>query len=1026
MNKKKVKIFYKNIIYLTLLIIMSGSNLLSDLKMATPFIHNYSQKEHGLHPQNWAAVQDNRGVMYFGNSGGLLEFDGKNWKKIKVKQNLIISALGKDSKGVIYYGSVGEFGYLASNSDGELQCVSLTNKLNSYEKDFNIIKKVLATSTGIYFFTQKKIFCYHDNKISIIKEPLLAMFGFSVFDKIYAIFKNKGIAIIKGDKYQILPNSKEIIKNSGRIIMLPYLNNKILIATNNKGFFIYDLKTTNKKQRNGSITGSYIKFKTALDAFIKTNQLYSGEKIHNNHFAFGTIHGGMAIIDYKGKLISIMNKQRGLQNDIVLNLYEDSFKNLWLCLNEGISYVEINSPIRTFNKYNNINYILATIEHKGITYAGQMNGISYLPPYKLQINNDRHNFIPLDNIRENCFNFFVIGENLYGTDIEKIIQLDGQNTTSVFDFDSSRAIYSTGFSNILPNYVFFGMVNGLSAVKFSYPDNSSKPIFLEEFLFKELKHSNIRKITPDKKGGLWLSSESHGIIHLSFPSNKLHEYKLVFFDTSNGLPSMVLNRVHNLFNKTYVATSKGIYRLNFNQGEKISKKNVKFAPDLKYQKLFPDPIGDIIVKLNKQNYLISYANNFKILTQNKDQTLSLDTTSITRIRSLLENAYYSKGKYLLLSGSAGIFVYDLEKKRTNIHYNTLIRRISVNDSYIFNGTYYNNKYKTNNLFSVSSLTQSDNIKKILPYSDNSILFEFSAAFYTLPKATMFQSKLHGFDKKWTRYSNKKFKEYTNLPEGKYTFQVRAKNLYEQTGNIAEYKFSILPPWHRTILATLIKILLIILILFLFIWFNSKRLIYAKKKLEKIIEERTLEIKSQRNQLKKANDRLEEIANIDSLTEIPNRRSFDNNISIEWKRCYREKTPISFIMIDVDRFKQYNDIYGHQKGDLCLKKLGAVLSHTLNRPGDLAARYGGEEFAVILSNTSKEGSLLVAEEIRERVASLKIEHKGNNSKDGKIVTISLGVKTMIPDNNENYSKLIKSADAALYSAKESGRNKVIYA
>ncbi len=171
----------------------------------------------------------------------------------------------------------------------------------------------------------------------------------------------------------------------------------------------------------------------------------------------------------------------------------------------------------------------------------------------------------------------------------------------------------------------------------------------------------------------------------------------------------------------------------------------------------------------------------------------------------------------------------------------------------------------------------------------------------------------------------------------------------------------------------------------------------------------------------AYQRLQHISFLDGLTEIANRRRFDEFIDLEWRRSLRNSTPLSLIMIDIDFFKAYNDTYGHQSGDECLKRVANTLSASLNRPGDLAARYGGEEFAVVLAGTHRAGAAAVAEALRARVESLNIPHAGSRVSDR--VTISLGVATMIPVRESSRVALIAAADRALYDAKHKGRNRV---
>lgn len=173
------------------------------------------------------------------------------------------------------------------------------------------------------------------------------------------------------------------------------------------------------------------------------------------------------------------------------------------------------------------------------------------------------------------------------------------------------------------------------------------------------------------------------------------------------------------------------------------------------------------------------------------------------------------------------------------------------------------------------------------------------------------------------------------------------------------------------------------------------------------------------ELKKANEKLQLLSVIDGLTQIPNRRKFDESLALEWKRHQREKNVLSLILCDIDFFKFYNDTYGHQAGDDCLKKVAKTIHASTQRAGDLAARYGGEEFAVILPNTGLEGARVIAERIRTSVQNLKIEHK--SSKVHEHITLSLGISTGIPGGDNSAKNLVALADQALYRAKAGGRN-----
>jgi diguanylate cyclase (GGDEF)-like protein len=182
------------------------------------------------------------------------------------------------------------------------------------------------------------------------------------------------------------------------------------------------------------------------------------------------------------------------------------------------------------------------------------------------------------------------------------------------------------------------------------------------------------------------------------------------------------------------------------------------------------------------------------------------------------------------------------------------------------------------------------------------------------------------------------------------------------------------------------------------------------------------------QLQAENEKLKFLVNIDQLTKVYNRRYFDDRFESEWRRMARSQRPLTLILADVDNFKLFNDSYGHQAGDECLRQVAQAINSVIKRPGDLVARYGGEEFAVILPETDAIGGILIAEEIRETIKSLKIRIKFLMKKPPEIniarVTISLGIACVIPEIDLTLREFFDGADQALYQAKQLGRDRTI--
>src|SRR5262249_22608605 len=194
----------------------------------------------------------------------------------------------------------------------------------------------------------------------------------------------------------------------------------------------------------------------------------------------------------------------------------------------------------------------------------------------------------------------------------------------------------------------------------------------------------------------------------------------------------------------------------------------------------------------------------------------------------------------------------------------------------------------------------------------------------------------------------------------------------------------------------------------------ERLATRERRLQALVSART-------RALEPADEMLSRFSYLGAGTGKANRRNLADSLELEWRRVRREGLPLSLVMIDIDHFKAYNDTYGHQKGDECLREVAQALRNGLHRPGDLVARYGGEEFALILPGTEAKGALAVAEALRSAVEGMAVPHAGSSS--ASVVTVSVGVGSAMPGDLSTSETLLREADKALYEAKRSGRNRV---
>jgi diguanylate cyclase (GGDEF)-like protein len=307
---------------------------------------------------------------------------------------------------------------------------------------------------------------------------------------------------------------------------------------------------------------------------------------------------------------------------------------------------------------------------------------------------------------------------------------------------------------------------------------------------------------------------------------------------------------------------------------------------------------------------------------------------------------------------------------------------------------------------------------VVPPGNGELEIHYTGLSFLEPGKVRFKYRLVGFDRDWVDAGTRRVAFYTNIPPRPYRFEVIAANndgVWNEQG--ASLTFELRPNFYQARLFHVCIALGVVALPFFGYQWRIRQLALRERLLARLVKERTRE-------LEQANQMLARFSYLDAVTEIANRRNFDDGLELEWRRLLREGGPLSLVMIDIDHFKAFNDSYGHQKGDECLKAVAQTLRHALHRPGDLCARYGGEEFGVILPGTDAEGSGGVAEGLRAAVETLAIPHAGSSVEP--VVTISVGVATAHPQQGGTASALLEAADQALYQSKHAGRNRTTVA
>ncbi|PLX19497.1 MAG: hypothetical protein C0599_10870, partial [Salinivirgaceae bacterium] len=419
-----------------------------------PILKNYTTKDYNAYSQNWAAIQDHNGIMYFANNNGVLQYDGVGWETTPINQIAIIKSFAIDSSGTLYVGADHEFGILEKNKKGKLVYTSLSNSLNSKDNEFKTIIRVYKSKDTVFYCGYKKLFLKTKDSIWSIKTSKGGFLSHRINNQFYMGDYFDGLMKFQNNKYDLLPNGDQFI-NMDLMSIIPINNKQLLIGSAKNGIFFYDLNTKN-------VIKPYSKQHKRLQELIKNGYLYNTIK-NDQKLTFITLFNGAIKTNKELKLEELYNSSLGIGDEIILSGFQSEelkySSPLWLTLNNGISKVENNSPFRVFNnKLNLENEVYDIIEHNKIIYLATSNGISY-------IINDTTQIAPIVKAIENtsdiqCWNFIKCNKNIFssGFDILKI-------TPHFQKFIPENQVIYLSNSKINTDIIYAGQQKGLSIYK---------------------------------------------------------------------------------------------------------------------------------------------------------------------------------------------------------------------------------------------------------------------------------------------------------------------------------------------------------------------------------------------------------------------------------------------------------------------------------------------------------------------------------------------------------------------------------
>lgn len=796
-----------------------------------PFItHYYPDKTNGDY-QTWAAAQDERGVMYFGNGIGVLEYDGANWRLIGINNKNMVRSMDIDYSGRIYIGSIADFGYLAPDSVGAFNYVSLSSRVPEKDKILERVWTTHATPEGIYFQARSRIFRFKqtgtDWKIDSWKPEKQFGYTFYLNGKFFVQQIGVGLMEMVHDELTLIPGGEQF-KNDRLQVMLPYeadepgQTEQILIGTFNRGLFLFD----------GT---KCIPFKTEVDELLKSSTLYGGVYLSDRTYGFASLDGGFIHMSRKGRFLQQISQESGLSSNAIEFIYKDKRGDIWIGPEGSISHIEIPSPFSIFDDASGVEGFVSDItRHNGVIYVSTTNGLFYL-------DSKTSRFEPVTGIQgiPQSFNLLSVGNELLAAVNSGLYRVKGRQA---YLLKKSVGITLVPLvlhqSRINSNRVFIGMVDGVSAFRLSGRS------WIDEGRIAGIGNEYVVDMEEPVPGTIWLSTTNDKLYRFTYNKENFRNPDISLFTPEQGLPTGGVGITH-VDDQIYFVSSAGLYR--FNQVKNIIEKDTLYSD----VNVGPRPIYSLgVIKDPWNNLWVNLGRETVCYKIQPDGTYLKDDTSFLRFSNLVvSKIYFDDDGIAWFVTENSLIRYDpnliVEK---NAGYNTLVRRVSVGDDkviYAGFGSGYNED---------------------LGYENNAIRFEYSASSFDLPSQTRFQSWLEGFDDHWSSWSRENIRAYTNLPPGKYIFRVRTENVYRQKGKEASFVFDILPPWYRTWWAYAIYVLIFAGLAFTVDRVQRRRLILKEREQSKLREAelraQTAEARSQTLQLE--NERKK---NVELLSEI---------------------------------------------------------------------------------------------------------------------------------------------------------------
>lgn len=784
-------------------------------------------------------TQDHRGLIYLANSKGIIEYDGNNFRPIFINNGKTgAECVAADNDGTIFSGGYNEIGYLKPDGKGNLIYQSVRNSFLQ-DETFESITHIYFKDNEVYFSGSKnKILVYNKKtgRSKVIKNENFDSYPLMSNSVLITSSNQLGTGLVINSLFVPLKGTDKLKKN---ITDFKVLNNNEYLINYDGDLYLYNCTTC----KNQPIVFDKISALLKKEDGSWFNTEYVGNGLYSVISNRPTQHIAQMTFDSLFKVKQISNRESGLTlNYAKCSRYIGGY--LWI-LNSGFTKIEINSPFRRFVQGQGLSGIpndIINFENKIFVATG--DGLLYLTQDEFGFTK----FKKLESAKSGNVNNIIESVNpktgkhylLIACD-KGILQMAGNKINVLTSDRQCNYVYQTKMN---PDY-FYADFNGLYKLEYNADFTKIRQV---KHLDK-IKDRILSDIVEDNHGNIWCNVNNCGIVKISIKNDSIE-----YFNFSSDV-AFVNNRLivyNNNFIKEYN------YELN-----KFTTRNIfgeSYCKNIKcIKQIYPYGNGYLLITYEQG---VSNFYKLELLKRDSDNILKSYTNLFNRLTDRnIKKVYMSKDSVLwLLTDEQEILTYktDIDKfakfdndtKYGMRKFNALIRKVMANDSLIFNGCFMNAD-------STISLTQNQNEIASINYDMNNISITFSAPFYEREDFIEYSYYLEGYNNNWSTFSKNNQVSFNDLKEGKYTFMVKAKNIYDVESEIARYSFVIKTPWYRTLFALLTYILIVIIAFNMILKLYTKKIKEDKRQLESIVKRRTAELIVQKEEIECQRDELTE-------------------------------------------------------------------------------------------------------------------------------------------------------------------------